>query len=266
MTNQIWVPRKVAGEEFYADRLDEALRTCQTPTKEAPKGYEAQFMPEIIDTRIASPGGSRIWQTWFTAPSIRATGKSRQGKPFVVYAHIPNYFSKHKNITKAIEQGLVNGAGRMPQDEFQRLLDLKDDERVFVVNYEVLRSAESGVIPVSKALAHPQTIPFLGGRERAEAYLPQHEKNYGSKIGNWHLNDFIEDSPLARALFVDGGYVGGLCGCGILNGDARFLGVRAEGAAQKFSPSAEQLTNLINEYVAPINQPEVHNRISAVFR
>ena len=229
MENQILVPRKVEGKEFYADRVDKALENC------VKENYEAQFIPEIIDARISSPEESRIWQTWFTAPSIRVTGKDKKGKPFVIYSHVENYLSQFKNITSAIEQGLVNGAGKMPQEEFQRLLDLKDDERVFVVDYDALRNSTSGVIKVSKALAHPQTIPFLGGKERAEKYLEQHEKVYGSNIGVWHSND-LSHEPLARVLFVGGIYLGGLLGGG-LNGDARFLGVRrvAEGDAQKIS-------------------------------
>ena len=262
MTNQILVPRIVEGKEFYADRVDRALEDC---TKES---YEAQFMPEIIDARISSPAESRIWQTWFTAPSVRATGKTKQGKSVVVYAHVPNYFSVPKNITGAINQGLVNGAGKMPQDEFQRILDLKDDKRVFVVDYDALRNSTSGVIKVSEALAHPQTIPFIGGKERAERYLEMHEKVYGSNIGIWYSND-LSDEPLARVLFVGDSYDdGGLHGSSNVGGSARFLGVRrvAEGDAQNLLPSRKQLTNVINEYVASVNQKEVSERVSALFR
>ena len=209
----------VEAREFYADRVDAALKNLES------EDHEPVYMPEVIDARIAASKEARIWQPWLTAPRIKATGRTKQGNPVVVYAHIPNYFSKADNITTAINQGLVNYAGRIHKEEFQRLLDSEDKDRVFVVDYDTLRNSTSGVIEVKDALKHPQTIPFLAGEERAVKYLERHKEVYGDRIGNWYSDD-LRDEPLACVLCVDGG----LDGDGDLGGSARFLGVRAEGA------------------------------------
>lgn len=275
--NQILVPRKqlLEAKEFYAETdsanekygIPTALEACQTPDENG-IAYEAIFMPAIIDTRNEAPNNSTVFQCWYTVPSIKATGRTKQGTPVVVYAHVPNYFSAPENIRKAIKQGLVNGAGRFPQTELQRLLDLEDGKNVFVVDHNTLKNSTNGVIPVNKALKHPQTIPFIGEEGRAINYLEKHKQVYGEEIGNWHLDD-LADKPLARLLFVGDDYYGGLLGDGPLYGDARFLGVplnAAEGSARKIFPAQEKLAGIINEYVAPINQPEVHERVAALYR
>ncbi|MBI2452546.1 hypothetical protein HYV50_05755 [Candidatus Pacearchaeota archaeon] len=209
-TIQVPIRKTLEGKEFPesgSERIDLALKELEDSRNPA---YEAVYMPELIDARIYSPEDSRIWQVWWITPSIRATGKTKQGNPVVVYAHIPNYFSKSENITKAINQGLVNYAGRIPQNEFQRLLDLEDKKRVFVIPHSDLKNSEGGVISLKKALKHPQTIPFLGGEERAAKYFERHKEVYGENIGIWHTDDLAEE-PLARALFVGVG-VGGLGG------------------------------------------------------
>ena len=110
--NQILVPvkRNLEGKEFYSDRKDKALKACQD------ESFEAQFMPSIIDTRIEAEKDARIWQTWWDALSVKATGRGKStnishkgGTKFVVYAHRPNYFSNFDNIETAINQGLITG-------------------------------------------------------------------------------------------------------------------------------------------------------------
>lgn len=248
MTNetiQVPITRIVEGKLFGPKRNDIALKECEDA------GCAALYVPEIIGTRINAEDGSRPWQLWFRAPSIRATGRTKQGNAVVVYAHIPNHFSQSKDITKAIEQGLINGAGRLPGDEWKRLLDLEDNERVFVVDYAALESSKSGMIPVKSALKHPQTIPFLGGRGRAEAYLLRHEKNYGNQIDNRHCDD-LADEPLARLLRVGHNYGLGLGAYGDLDDyGGQFLGV-PKGAGEARAPriSKRKLAELARQYVA----------------
>lgn len=260
--DKILIPRKemLEAEEFYDNFLYQALRKCQE------KGLEAVFMPSIIDARIESPNNARIWGTWYSTPSIMATGRTQQGNPVVVYAHIPNYFSNPDNIEEAIRKGLVGGAGIMPEKEFQRLLDLEDNENVFVVDYETLKESGSDVISLEEALDHPQTIPFLGRQERAERYLERHGEVYGGGIGIWHTDD-LADRPLGRLLFLGGSCGDCLDGDCNLDDDGRFVGVSAEGAEQKnYVPTQEQLTRIIGEYVAPRNMGEVKQRIAALYK
>src|SRR3989344_8722044 len=191
--SKILVPKRIItnleGKEFYNNSVPEALKSLQK------EGYTPVYMPQLADARIEADGDSRVWQTWFTTPSIRATGRTKQGNPVVVYAHTNNYLSTPENIEQSISAVLVNRAGRIPQGEFQRLVDLEGltdesgNQLVFLVDYDKLRNSKSGVIKVSDALKHPQTVPFLGGEERAQRYLEKHKIVLGQNIGVWHSDD-----------------------------------------------------------------------------
>ena len=235
--------------------VEKALRQCQDA------GYRALFVPELADARIASPKKARVWNTWYTTPSLLATGRSKGNKPVVIYAHVPHYFSNSDNLAQAVKQGLVNYAGRMPNSEFQRLLGLEDNEAVFVVDHKKLKRSPSGIIDVEQALEHPQTIPFLGGSARAEQYLQQHKKVKGNEIGIWY-NDDLADEPLGRLLFL-GDYRGSaLGGLDYLSYFGRFVGVAASEApkaraARKSTPYREagavagpSLDELLDEIIA----------------
>lgn len=204
MGEKILVP--IEGRNFYKDGrlgLSNALDECLS------SGYTPLFMPQIVDGRIMASKGDRIWMDCYITPSIRATGRGKStnvshkgGAEFVVYAHVPNYFSKPRNIRKASKKELAGGAGIMPQKEFQRLLDMKDDENIFVIGYKELKGSKSGTIYVSEALEHPQTIPFLGGEERAEAYLKKYKQICGrNRIEIQHCDD-LAGEPLGRMLFL----------------------------------------------------------------
>src|SRR3989338_1464678 len=266
MSNEIIkvpVTRYLKGKEFYADRTDNALKSLQD------NGYRALFMPELADTRINSDKGSRIWQTWFTSPSIRATGITRQGNPVVVYGHVDNYFSDHGNIRKTIEENrLVNYAGIIPQEEFQRLVDLegiKDQQGnklVFVVDYEELKNSKSGIIPVKRALKHPQTIPFLGGEERAQRYLERHEEVYGDQIGIWHYDD-LHEQPLGRLVYLIYD-INGLDGINCINNNGRFVGVRDDVPQKILHPCLEQILKISEDFVPQIAREEYEARLRSL--
>ena len=83
--------------------------------------------------------------------------------------------------------------------------------------------SKSDVISVDEALEHHQVIPFLGGQNRAEAYLFRYKEVYGNNIGVWHSEDLHNDLAVGRLLFV-GGYDYGLKGDDGLDGDGWFVG------------------------------------------
>jgi len=204
-------------EALETNGVEKALTQCLEA------GYTHLFIPQVADSRICASVNDYVVQNWFSTPSVRVTGRSKGGKAVVVYGHVPNHFSNPANIKVAREAGLVNGAGKMPLLDFYNLLELEDGENVSVVDYNTLRSSESGVIKVNKAMKHPQTIPFLGGKDRAERYLAKHNEFYGDSIGIWHSDD-LGDVPQGRPLFVFD-YLG-LYG-GSLNYVGRVLGVVA---------------------------------------
>ncbi|HIH15515.1 MAG: hypothetical protein QT08_C0022G0021 [archaeon GW2011_AR17] len=240
-------------EEVYGSKLHTALASCDG----------AFFMPDLIRSRISVDDSHRLWQTWWSAPSIRATGRTSGGTPVVLYAHVPNFYSDANNIKTAVEERkLVNGAGVLPREEFTRLLSLEGNG-VQVVDHTVLNKSPKGNISFSQALKHPQTLPFLGvSQEEAQAYLIKHTSLYGSHIGIWHSNDLGEE-PVARVLFLDYGNVNGLNGNVNLINYGRVLGVRrcasisepvsAGGTPQKISssPSLEILLEKSKPYILP---------------
>ena len=241
--NVIDIVRKVVSQarEFYVEgshSVDRSFKDC------ADAGYNPLFMPELAQARTDADKESRLWEVWFGTPSIRATGKTRHGKPVVVYGHVPNYFSNPANVAKAIDDGkLVNGAGIMPQDEFYSLLDQEGNGRVFVVDHDTLRKSTSGVIKVDEALAHPQTVPFLGGQENAERYLAAHKKAYGNRIGVWHRDD-LGDEARGRVLFV------GCCKDGLIGFYLDFFCGRVVGVAPEAHSVAKNLDPKLEARVA----------------
>jgi hypothetical protein len=288
--NIIRVPKIVSleGEEFYADTVAKALAACRAPTKEAPEGHDALFMPEFIDTRIFSGGEDRVWQTWFLTQSIRATMR-RQGTPVVAYVHKPNHFSDPKNIARAVQEGLRNGAGILPKDESQRILDSEDGNRVHVIELAKLMSWPPGIYGIDEptkehmkeysgkigcvdmlAINHPQTIPFIGQESRARQYLGRHKVVFGPVIRIVYSNDLQEDDvAVARPLYAGVNFYYGLNGGGRLLNNGRFLGVRCgagEASASQNFPSEKKLADIIGEYVAPINQAELTKRVHAFFQ
>ncbi len=217
MSEKILIPTFVEAEPFEkleVNGIEKALRDCYKAKA------EPVYMPQLVDARISASKESPVWR-WYTTPSVLVTGKSKQGNQVVVYGHVPNYFSKPNNVAKAVGKGLLNGAGKMPPREFYKLLDLEDKEKVFVVDYNTLRNAPSGIIDVAQALEHPQTIPFLGGQARAEQYLQKHQQVYNTtKINVWHCDD-LADEPRWRVLLLDGS----LYALSHLSSGGRFLGI-----------------------------------------
>jgi len=207
---------------FYADKTPNSLRDCLAEGRPL-------YMPELILMRLYSPGDSWLWQKWLTAPSIRATGRTKQGTPMVVYAHVSNRFSDPDNIDAAIKAGLANGAGVFPNEEFKKLIKLAEngEKGVFLVDYGKLKCSTSGVIQVTEALDHPQTIPFIGGKSLARQYLSRFREVYDrDTIGVWHCDDLSpnEDKARARLLLVGSSLDDGLVGYGLCD-DGRFVGV-----------------------------------------
>lgn len=244
------------------------------------QGYSPVFMPQLVDARIEAPKDSRLWQVLYSTPSIIATGRIKN-EPMVVFDHTTdNYFSKPENITSSIKEGLVNGAGVIPQPYFEAMVDKDEitDEQgnrlVWVLKgkkYEEFRKSSSGIILVKNALKHPQPIPFIGGEERAKRYLERYEEVCGNSIRIRHSDDLNKygNEPLGRLLYVGLDDSDGLNGDGYLSGGARLVGVRdgAKGATQKISrPSLEQILKILEDHVPNASKPEVESRLRTLYK
>jgi len=181
------IPGFIEAEEFYDYTLRRALTNCQA------SGKEAMFVPEIVDAKIALSADNKIWKRWYTTTSIKATGTTKQGNRVVVFAHVPNYLCNPENIK--------NGAGEIPQEEFQRLLNLEDKQRVFVIDYNTLKKSKSGIFNIEEALKHPWIIPSLGGEGRAKAYLEKYEQVKSKTYMVWHDYN-LDEKPTGQFLAV----------------------------------------------------------------
>ena len=249
---------------FYDATIENALQACLD------ENCKPADMITIADERIAATKDSPSWKKWLTSTSIRATGYTKQGNAVVVYAHDHpiNQFGDPARIMRAKQEGLILYAARLSQPEFQAMVDADEEKDVrgnrliWVGDYDAHSKAFSGAISVNEALSHPQTIPFLGGGQRAHQYVQRHKKVFGKRIGVWHIDDLNKDTPVARLLYLGDGDGDGLDGSGNLNDDARILGVR-EGSAAGAQKSHEQsLEEQLMQYI----QPFLHDPENATFR
>ena len=219
---------------FYADRTDDALKNCRQ------LGHRPLFMPEVIDERIRAPNNSFLWTNWLSATSIRATGTTTSGTPVVLYVHTGNSFIEPATITARMNKLTINGAGAISIEEFRRLLKLGENGEtdkagnrlVHIVDYNTLKPSTNELMPLSGALEHLETIPFIGSEERAKRYFARFKEVYcKDEIRIERYDDLNGDQPLGRFLFVGFDYHGiglGCFGCVGLNRAGRFVGIPTE--------------------------------------
>lgn len=248
-------------QEFYADNIPTALENC------AKAGYEALFMPELVEQRIKAEIDSPLWQNWYTTRSTIETGKTSASSKIVLISHIPGYLSEAENIQTAINAGLRVGAGFVPEDNFQQRVKRAEqgEPRLFIIPYEKVRASPSRVISVDSALEHPLVLPFLGvSKARAGKYFEKHKQIYSPNVGVWHYDDFVNGETRGRVLFLGSNY-DILYGFNLLNYYARFVGVRrasdseqevpAGHVAQKSAQAAEIVQGYTpQEITAALNQ------------
>lgn len=219
---------------FEASSVADALR------KTARAGYKPLTAPELAEERIKDTDNSGLWRNWHNTLSGVYIGKTKQGTGVVAVTHVNHYLTNPDNIEAAIRHGLVRGAAATPgvAEDFERLLEMKDDETVFIIDYADWGRAESGRISLTEALKHPLTVPILGSRERAEHYIEAHSKVFKTQqIGIWKTNE-LSDQPVARLLEFGDNFGNDLYAYYSLGDLGRFSGVRAEGAALR-SPLEE---------------------------
>jgi hypothetical protein len=165
----------------------------------------------------------------------------------------------------------------MPDKEFQKLLKLEDGVNVFVVDHQKLKNSKYNGISVDDALEHPQTIPFLGGQERAEAYLKRHREIFGNVIGIGHTDDLSDKGALGRLLFAGDNNYDDLIGDYNLNHNGRFVGVPvgrfvgvpvgAAGAAPKIlRPTLAETLSVLEQHIAPASQEAVKAALATLYR
>ncbi len=213
--------------------------------------YRPLFAHELVDAALNASPQSLLWQQWYTTASIAAIGDTVHDNKVVAYAHLPNYLTEPETLDQASSK-MKNGAGKIPEEKFQKMVDLEGvtdqfgNQLVWVKDYHEIISNGHGPMPVEEAIEHPQTVPVLGGRERAEAYLETYRERCGEEIEVLH-DDKPYDDARARLLIVGPGL--GVNADIDLRAGARFLAVRDKGPRADISQ--EYVRNVLQDYLKP---------------
>ncbi len=173
---------------LHGNGLYDSLIECKS------EGFRPLFIPEFIDLAMnaeeESELGERIWSSYLSynwvTPSAKIFGKSKKGNKIVVYAHVPTLSSDLERLSNKSEIELYEiFAERItPQSEIERLLELEDNENVFV--YDYLDEKQKSKFTLGEALEKTRLSSLVGGRNRAEKILKTLEKK---EIETLEIND-----------------------------------------------------------------------------
>jgi hypothetical protein len=210
---------------FGGELIYKSLAKCQK------EGFRPLFMPEFIEERMRAQPRDDLWFCTYASLSLRIFGRTKAGNKVIAYSHIPLSFQD--NLGAFFERETVNGGGILPDEDFYRILDLEDKKNVFVLDYQIFERAKIGKMSLTEALEHPHTIPFFGGKERAEQYFVQFKEMYGDEIDIWFAHP-DQDLKLFYILEAGGNASRSLDANPLTNSFASFLCVKeCEGEAPK---------------------------------
>jgi hypothetical protein len=125
------------------------------------------FAPQLAEERLYARPDSRLWQKFYTTPSLVVSGKTNHGNAVTVFVHADNYLMNPKNAAGNIRQGTVPVA----EDAFLRYIGQEDNKTVFIRDFNALENAPHVVSTLEEAIQHPAIVPIFGTVERAAAYL-----------------------------------------------------------------------------------------------
>lgn len=180
--------------------IDEVIRKCLS------EGFKPMYLTEVIDKIIACEDGSDFIERPFLAPSILVTG-FYNGFTLTYFVNAENYFSNPENISNAIKQGLLDGAGKIPHDEFKRIANDKKDIVKFF-GHGILgencgpASTERIELKEKMNLPYDYCLVRLLGKERADRYLSKLRMNGEYDFLNALNLEVHEDQPVAKFLGI----------------------------------------------------------------
>ncbi len=221
----------IDGLVKFHGRIDSALRNCQK------KGCRPLFMPELVDVLLSADFDSKVdvdskpmpewdkydkdtilyelgeWKLWewdgYVTPSAMISGIAPDKKAVTVFAHVPNYLSNHpRKVVNAInregERRIGFGAIRVPDDEFQRLLDIDGKEGVFVIDHESAYRTGTELENIQRLLKHPGTTPFFGSESRAKAFFRRARRYSRTALNHvwYHSENEFQSGPIGYLLAI----------------------------------------------------------------
>ncbi|MFH1364996.1 MAG: hypothetical protein ABIH28_00210 [archaeon] len=229
------------------------------------EGFKPTFVPEVVDLMLRVNDDSQMWHynnNW-VGPSVKIRGKSKQGNDVVVYAHVPTFFSNVGNFQDKQRHELYRSFSdrETPQSEFEKILELEDNENVFVHDYFEKRK-EKNKFGFDEALEKTRLVSLLGGKERAGAFLKRTREHFkeieindsdtylqcndrNPRYGNTRL---IDISPVKISSWNDFGF-------------ARFIGTREiypvlDKAILDFDSLFKEVSELSLPYVPEVAKEE----------
>lgn len=235
-------------------------------------GYKPLFMPEFALVNLEAikllnmyrlgeekvrelSKGELAASKIFVTPSLKASGRTQDGSgsKVVVYVHIPNPYSNPECIVEAVNnRRLRKGAGPISQNDFDYLVSLDGNGRVFVVD-GAARRAQTETLEVDNALKDPHVIPFLGGEAAATRFLSNHKQYYGDLVDFDYVDDFDEETPRGRLIGIGSYGMGAssrsLCADLNLDSDGTFFGVNPLAAAGLMIGDLRGLEGRVEKFV-----------------
>lgn len=223
-------------------------------------------LPQLVQERIKADKEDTIWTNWFTVNSEEYVGKTKQGNPVLVTSHGQAIWTPDR-IEQAYREDLINGAGRLTEPEFHKLLEGK----VTVTDLDKIKSTVSGIQRIDELRENPLFILRAGGAERANNYLDRVKEVYQrNEYGNWHTFASVNPAqPQGRVLFVYYDYGNGFYGDISLDVSGQF-GVSAPKAhisrasrVDKNLGRAPKLEEVLRT-IKPMVAAELHSKLKTV--
>ena len=161
------------------------------------------FMPALVRRRNSASKPVPIWSNDLRTLSGCYSGLSKQNNPVVVYVHKEHYFSHDDNVRTSISAGKVyQGSLITPVEEFYRLIDMKDDETVFVLDYPK-EGLMFGSMEYDQAIKHPHLRPIFGvSEDEVIEYMKKSCDIFGRNRISLCVCPIIHTVPLGNLLLL----------------------------------------------------------------
>ena len=268
------------GKAFYDSNTPTALRAAQNYAGVEGSVYS---LPELANLRVQ---GRLPFDNWFTANTEEFVGKSKGGSELFGVAHGGAFLTRDPaRIEATYKAGLINGAAKIDDAEFQALVD--DGKHLDGSDAKLYRLSEitnwgdvpyDGIILADKAdfanlasgrqeitqlMDNPLVHMRLLGPERAAKYLYAAGVAYDKKnLGNWHpFASADAGQAQGRVVFLGGNSLNGLNGGSVLSDIGRFVGVAPEAQGDSSRSGAQNLEAELRAFLGRKVAPDLFDDI-----
>ena len=184
---------------FEGKAEDRTLKDCDNA------GYDALYMPSLVDLYLRHPSLLENKDNAAKTPSLHIIGQTKQGARIQIYSHIPveiNFFGSGISLNL--------GKGRVSAETLESLISQDgrtDEEGTCVVSIIPFVQADLAINrkqSFAEALENIHTPAFFGNTSRAERYFNLLEQKGKNDIDLNHKNYEEQDISIAYMLVLDG--------------------------------------------------------------